>query len=107
MAGLDAGTPSATAWPSLRAGLAGAVIVTDAEADEATRWLAREGIESGESGAAGLAGLASLVRDPECAGLLAALGRVRRVLVIVTEGATDPARYRRVISMPANLKGSD
>ncbi len=98
MAGLDAGTPSATAWPSLRAGLWGAVVVTDEEADSAMRSLAAEGIESGESGAAGLAGLRALLGDPACAQLLAQVGRPRSVLIVVTEGATDPDRYRQVLA---------
>ena len=98
MAGLDAGTPSATAWPSLQAGLCGAVVVTDEEADSAMRSLAAEGIESGESGAAGLAGLRVLLRDPGCAPLLAQVGRPRSALVVVTEGATDPDRYRQVLA---------
>ena len=60
MAGLDAGTPSAVAWPTLAAGLAGAIVVEDAEADRASRDLAALGVEAGESGAAGLAGLRAL-----------------------------------------------
>ncbi len=97
MAGLDAGTPSATAWHSLRVGLSGAVVVGDEEADRAMRSLATVGIESGESGAAGLAGLRAVLRDPACAPLLAHVGVPRSALVIVTEGPTDPDRYRRVM----------
>jgi diaminopropionate ammonia-lyase len=97
MAGLDAGTPSAAAWPILAAGLAGAIVVDDGEADEATRDLASLGIEAGESGAAGLAGLRALVEDERCAELQPRR-RVRRALVVVTEGATDPERYALVLS---------
>ncbi len=97
MAGLDAGTPSTTAWPSLEAGLAGAVVVTDDEADDAMRALAAAGIESGESGAAGLAGLRALLTDGACAPLRETIGRPRTALVVVTEGATDPERYQRVV----------
>ena len=96
MAGLDAGTPSAAAWPTLAAGLAGAIVVTDEEADAATRELAALGIESGESGAAGLAGLHALVEDAACAALRPR--RLRQAIVIVTEGATDPERYDRVLA---------
>ena len=97
MAGLDCGTPSVAAWPSLWAGLAGAVVVSDDEADAAMRTLAAEGIESGESGAAGLAGLQALLHDPACSPLLRAIDAPRTALVIVTEGATDPARYASVV----------
>jgi diaminopropionate ammonia-lyase len=99
MAGLDAGTPSAAAWPTLADGLAGAIVVSDDEADRATRELARLGIEAGESGAAGLAGLRALVEDPACAALRP--GRLRQALVMVTEGATDPERYARVLAQPS------
>ena len=50
MAGLDAGTPSAAAWPTLADGLAGAIVVDDEEAERATRDLAAIGVEAGESG---------------------------------------------------------
>jgi diaminopropionate ammonia-lyase len=96
MAGLDAGTPSAAAWPLLADGLAGAIVVDDGEADEASRDLAALGIEAGESGAAGLAGLRALLQDERCAALRPRR-RVREALVVVTEGATDPERYARVL----------
>jgi diaminopropionate ammonia-lyase len=95
MAGLDAGTPSAAAWPTLAAGLAGAIVVGDDEADRATRELAALGVEAGESGAAGLAGLRALVADPACAALRPR--RMCQAIVVVTEGATDPGRYARVL----------
>ena len=96
MAGLDAGTPSAAAWPTLADGLAGAIVVSDDEADRAARELAGLGIEAGESGAAGLAGLRALVADPACSSLRP--GRLRQALIVVTEGATDPERYARVLA---------
>jgi diaminopropionate ammonia-lyase len=96
MAGLDAGTPSASAWPTLADGLAGAIVVDDDEADRASRDLAGLAVEAGESGAAGLAGLRALVEDPACASLRP--GRLRQAVVIVTEGATDPERYAQVLA---------
>jgi diaminopropionate ammonia-lyase len=96
MAGLDAGTPSAAAWPTLAEGLAGAIVVDDDEADRAARELAALGVEAGESGAAGLAGLRALVEDAACASLRP--GRLRQAIVVVTEGATDPERYGRVLA---------
>jgi diaminopropionate ammonia-lyase len=88
MAGLDAGTPSASAWPALAAGLAGAVVITDVEATAARAELAALGIATAESGAAGLAGLRALTTDPACTELRETLGNPRRALVIVTEGET-------------------
>jgi diaminopropionate ammonia-lyase len=104
MAGLNCGSVSLTAWPSIRRGVELFVTVTDASAEAAMRRLARpEGtdprIVAGETGAAGLAGLLALLQAPELSpGREAlALGPERRVLVINTEGATDPAGYRRVV----------
>jgi diaminopropionate ammonia-lyase len=103
MAGLDCQTPSRAAWTTLAAGLLGVVLLEDSEADDATRLLARAGIESGESGAAGVAGLNALARDAECALLRDSLSwdAVRSVLVVNTEGATDPERYQKVVGRTA------
>lgn len=90
MAGLNCGTPSPLAWPDLLAGLQYVAAVTDEDAENAMRELARVAVVSGESGAAGLAAL--LAHGPE-------LGLVGsdRVLVVSTEGATDHAAYRRIV----------
>jgi diaminopropionate ammonia-lyase len=96
MAGLDCAEVSAAAWPSLRAGIVGTVAVDDAEVRAAVRELAGAGLAIGESGAAPLAGLRRLVADPACSALRAAarLGAAARVLLVATEGPTDPASYR-------------
>ncbi len=57
MAGLNCGSGSPIAWPDVSAGIDTFVTVDDADAEEAMRLLAVDGIVSGESGAAGLAGL--------------------------------------------------
>ena len=90
MAGLNCGTPSPLAWPTMRDGISDLVTVTAADAEEAMRALAEAGIESGGSGAAGLAGLLA-----HAAGL--DLRPDDRVLLISTEGATDPATYTRIV----------
>jgi diaminopropionate ammonia-lyase len=56
------------------------------------------GVTAGESGAAGLAGLLALA-TPEGGELRRALGvsAVASVLVLVTEGATDPTAYQRIV----------
>lgn len=95
MAGLDCAAVSIAAWPTLRAGMAGTVTVTDPEAHGAMRELAAVDLAIGESGAAPLAGLRALVADPACAALRDAvdLGPATRVVLIATEGPTDPAGY--------------
>ena len=99
MAGLDAGTPSAAAWPTLRDGLTGAVTVSDAEARHALQELAGRGLTIGECGAATLAALRVLAVEPGCADLRAAagLGPTATVLCIGSEGASDPVAYARAV----------
>lgn len=98
MAGLNCGRPSPVAWPFVSGGTSAFVAVPDARAEDAMRLLARDGVVSGESGAAGLAGLLAALTGPDAGPHRAALGvdGDSRVLVISTEGATDPQGYARV-----------
>ena len=64
--------------------------VEDADAEEATRVLHEDWIESGESGAAGLAALLRWGKD-------LGLRADDDVLVFVTEGVTDPINFARII----------
>ena len=95
MAGLDCAEVSEAAWPSLRAGIDGTVTVDDEESRAAMRALAAAGLAIGDSGAATLAALTALLSDPDCAALREAveLGPASRVLLIATEGPTDPEGY--------------
>jgi diaminopropionate ammonia-lyase len=99
MAGLDCAEVSEGAWPELRAGIAGTVTVSDPEAAAAMRELAAGGLAIGECGAAPLAGLRRLAADPGCAAVRDAvgLGSRTRVLLVATEGPTDPESYRRAV----------
>ncbi|GAA3623206.1 diaminopropionate ammonia-lyase [Lentzea roselyniae] len=78
MAGLNCGTPSATAWPFLHNGLDAAVAISDAECALAVRDLHALNVHSGPCGAASLAGLRA-VRDD--------LGDLGTVVLISTEGS--------------------
>src|SRR4051794_5991587 len=84
MAGLDCAEVSLAAWPTLRAGIRATVTVSDAETHQAMRELAAAGLTIGDSGAATKAALAKLRDHGD-------------VLLIATEGATDPDGYRAVI----------
>jgi diaminopropionate ammonia-lyase len=99
MAGLNCGTPSLVAWPALRAGLDAVVAVADERARHAMRDLAAAGIVAGETGAASLAGLAEVTGGPEAGETRAVLGlgADASVLLLCTEGATDPDAYRRIV----------
>lgn len=63
------------------------------------RDLARIGLVAGETGAAGIGGLAALLTDPPSQTMVSALGvdTSTRVLVICTEGATDPVTFERIV----------
>jgi diaminopropionate ammonia-lyase len=97
MAGLNCGTPSTVAWPLVHANTAAYLAIPDDRARQAMRALARYGVESGESGAAGLGGLFEAAARPEARAALGLDDRAR-VLLLNTEGATDPEAYRRIIS---------
>ena len=98
MAGLNCGRPSPLAWPLVRDGLHAAIAVDDERAREAMRLLAAGGVVAGESGAAGLAGLVALADEhPQVARRLG-LDSDAVVLLVNTEGATDPEAYARVVS---------
>jgi diaminopropionate ammonia-lyase len=99
MAGLNCGTLSSIAWPLMRNGMEAFAILRDEVAFEAMRMLAEAGIESGESGAAGLGALLQIARtDRKILVNELGLGRESSIMVISTEGATDPDSYSRITS---------
>jgi diaminopropionate ammonia-lyase len=95
MAGLNCGLPSPLALPLIDAGIDDFVATADDDARSAMRDLAVAGVEAGESGAAGLAGLAAAAGR----GLGPELGLTpdATVMLLCTEGATDPEAYRRIV----------
>ena len=99
MVGLNCGTPSPVAWPVLSRGIDLFVAIEDERAREAMRLLAAEGIVSGESGASGLGGLLDVLTGPSSDGARRSLGADggSTILVISTEGATDPAAYLDIV----------
>jgi diaminopropionate ammonia-lyase len=97
MAGLDCAVVSVAAWDTLRAGITGTVTVSDAQTRAAMRELAARGLAIGDSGAAPLAALHALRADPACAGLREAV-KLDRVLLIATEGPTDPVGYAAAVA---------
>jgi diaminopropionate ammonia-lyase len=106
MVGLNCGTPSQVAWPLMRAGLDVLTAVSDGWAMAAMRSLAAAGIVAGETGAAALAGLLAICADPAGQPARAALrlGPASSVLVLCTEGATDPASWERIVGYPAPVR---
>jgi diaminopropionate ammonia-lyase len=102
MAGLNCGTPSQIAWPVLAAGMDAMVAVTDGWARRAMRALATAGIIAGETGAAALGGLLAVCETAEGAPVreAARLGPATSVLLLCTEGATDPQAWEAIVGRP-------
>ncbi len=105
MAGLNCGMPSELVWPIVVAGSDVFVAISDVWAERAMRAYADVGIVSGESGAAALGGLLALAETGSDAERLAAgLSPSACVLLVNTEGATDPINYQAVVGRsPADV----
>lgn len=99
MAGLCCGTPSLVAWPIISQGIDLFVAVDDEWARAAMRELAKVAVVSGETGAAGLAGLLALLTGPDKEENRQLLGVTpySHVVIISTEGATDPDAYKQIV----------
>jgi len=102
MAGLACGEVSPLAWEILGRGANAFAVVGDRYALDAMRALARPAagdpaIVAGETGVCGLALLLGLHEQPEHRAALA-LTAASRVLLIGSEGDTDPALYRQIIA---------
>lgn len=101
MAGLSCGEVSELAWEVLAAGADAAVVIDDALALEGMRQLAfplagDPAIVGGECSGGAVGALLGLARDLP---LMAQLGldATSRVLLIGTEGATDPVIYEKIV----------
>ena len=109
MAMLECYAPSLVAWRVLERAADAFMLIEDEEAVAAMSRLARPlagdpVLVAGESGGAGLAGLLRAARDPRIREALG-LGAHARVLLVNTEGATDPDRFREITGLdPAALR---
>ena len=92
MAGLNCGTMSSSAFAILKRGMDCFMTIDDERAKEAMCLLANEGVVSGETGAAGLGGLIEIMSHDKMKNMVD-LSAASRVLLISTEGATDPDSY--------------
>ena len=96
MAGLACGETSILAWEILEEGAEDFLTVSDEAAFACMRLLAPRVI-AGESAVAGLAGLLGAAARPDLARRLG-LDENARVLLIGSEGDTDPELYRKIVS---------
>ena len=98
MAGLNCAVPCPLAWEILSGCAAGGLACGDDVTRRGMRLLAEAGVVSGESGAV-TAGLLDALAEPEHRAVREALGLDERsvVLLISTEGDTDPENYARIV----------
>jgi diaminopropionate ammonia-lyase len=96
IAGLNAGLPSLVAWPLVSGGFDLLCAVEDAVAVEGMRRLAALGLEAGECSGAAAGAAGHLLADHAAREALGA-GTDSSVLVLLTEGVTDPDAYARLI----------
>lgn len=104
MAGLACGEPNPLGWPLLRNNVHHFISCEDRVAALGMRVLGNplkgdRAIVSGESGAPGMGVLAAIVHHPQRHQLMQRLRLTSdsRVLIISTEGDTDPQHYREVV----------
>ncbi|HOP64667.1 MAG TPA: diaminopropionate ammonia-lyase [Spirochaetota bacterium] len=104
MAGLCCGEPSIIAWDILRDYADLFISCSDEIAAKGMRILGNPlrpdpAVVSGESGAVGIGLLSSIIKDKNNRELFSAmkLDKDSRILVISTEGDTDPENYRKIV----------
>ena len=104
MAGLACAEPNPLSWQILKSHAAGALSLGEGVAANGMRLLAAPlsgdpAVVSGESGASAMGALEYLMTRESMAGnrALLGLGPASRVLVVSTEGDTNPAMYRDVV----------
>jgi diaminopropionate ammonia-lyase len=97
MAGLNCGLASELALPPVTAAFDAFVAVSDDTCRDAIRAMAEAGMDVGETGAAALAGLAAVVEDHR--GQLS-LPDDATVLLLATEGVTDPVAFAEIVGRP-------
>ena len=78
------------------------VAIEDALAESAMGALADIGVVAGESGAAGLAGLLQILTGSRASEFRGVLGvdSSTEVVLLSTEGATDPIAYTQIVGRP-------
>lgn len=104
MAGLNCGIPSPLAWPIVRDAMHFFLAVGDGYAEQAMRRYNHPlgmdpRIISGESGSSGLAALLALTNSEKLTSVRAKLplGPNSRILLLNTEGDTDPVNFQKIV----------
>ncbi|MBN2624606.1 MAG: diaminopropionate ammonia-lyase [Acidimicrobiales bacterium] len=97
MAGLNCGLASMLALPAIRATFDAFVAIDDDRCRQAMRAHADAGMDVGETGAAALAGLMAVVDEHR---VELPLPDQATVLLLATEGVTDPVNFASVVGRP-------
>jgi len=97
MAGLNCGLASMLALPTVTATFDAFVAVDDDRCRDAIRAYADAGLDVGETGAATLAGLMAVAEEHHEA---LPLPDNATVLLLATEGVTDPVNFERIVGRP-------
>jgi len=97
MAGLNCGLASMLALPAVAAGFDAFVAIDDDRCRDAIRSLAAAGLDLGETGAAALGGLMALRAEH---GAELPVPAEAAVLLLATEGVTDPVNFERIVGRP-------
>ena len=110
MAGLACGEVSVLAWTILKDAVSHFMTINDQSALEMMRILAKDAavspIVAGESAVAGLVGCVAAALDPELRHHFQ-LNESSKILIIGSEGATDPDLYQSIVgTSAAQLKGA-
>lgn len=106
MVGMNCDSPSLVSFPAIQKGIRCFITISDEGAIEAMRLLAESGIVSGETGAAGMGALLELfLEENEEGRVKLGIGSRSRILVISTEGATDPVFYSRIVHRAKDKEG--
>jgi diaminopropionate ammonia-lyase len=101
MAGLNCGTVSLVAWPALRR-MDAFCAIDDAVAEWGMRRLAALGLDRGECSGGSLGAAHELLTGGHARGFRDALAVTAdaTILLLLTEGVTDPERFERVLGRP-------
>lgn len=107
MAMLECYTPSLVAWRILSRAADAFMTVDEEDAIAAMKQLANPvagdpPVVAGESGGVGLAGLLRAIADPAAKAALG-IDHQSRILLINTEGATDPGKYEEIVGLSPAL----
>jgi diaminopropionate ammonia-lyase len=104
MAGLNAGEPSTVAWPEVSRAFDCFCAIDDAAAEDGMRRLAALGIAAGECSGGTVGAALATLGDADARAALA-LDERSSVLLLLTEGVTDPVGYARVVGDAVPVAG--